>query len=143
MKTLRAFLEESEALDEITRRDVRRDPKQDRKDLESHMDRRYQQDAPDLPRRGQWHHATATDHLSDRAYDELRQGFYGKIPKHLNLKASAKKVVSQYADNDSALSKRNDAKASRRWAKSLKPPKPPKVKSWDSGRPKNKGIGSY
>jgi hypothetical protein len=120
--------------------------KDDIKAVELFMDNEYQGCHHDLPRHGEWHYATAVDFIADRAHDELWTKFYGRIPKHINLKVIAARVVRQYATNDTALSKRKEAAQQRKWARMEREPrkrKEPRVKRWDEYPPRNKGIGSY
>lgn len=99
--------------------------------IADHMDRRYREVEPDLPRHGNWHHASATDHLADHAYDH-----FNKHPdydrKRINVHSIAKSVVDRYSTNDSRESKSNDQKRERRRVAAEKaratPPKPRKFR---------------
>jgi hypothetical protein len=99
-------------------------------EIEKEADSHIQGVAPDLPKQGNYQYASAIDHLADTLYD--------KFPQHRethDLKKIAKRVVSRYFTNDTQLSKRNEAKQERAWARAEKlRNSPPKLQTKETAK---------
>lgn len=130
MKTLREFVAES-SREHAAR--VLPD------DVKHYMHQTYQGAEPELPRNGQYHYASAVDHLADRAHDKFGAG---RVHGHDYVKM-AKEVVKHYNHDDTAESRRAEKKKKitpKLRSLKIKTSKP--EKRWDELPPKRKGIGS-
>lgn len=115
-----------------------------KKKMIDHAHEIYQNAHPDLPRYGDYHFASAVDHVADR----LSDAFHKEVGVGPHFNTIARQVVKQYEEDDTAHSRKLERKRAKKdpviRVSDLDNPKKPKEPVARAPKIKpRRGIGSY